>query len=326
MHRKEDRSALHHARTPRRDAFSWPNDDDALRRFGDRLVARTLDRSEWTHATHLACAIYFIAMRDDLVAERDMPVAIRAHNEAVGIANDDSGGYHATITLASLAVARGFLWRYPPRTSPSVVARALIRSRFGDACWVQAHWSAERLWSRAARRGWLVPNREPLPAQVLRSGTVSVDGTMPGLVPQVRALLIEYQAALGVDLSFQGFGDELATLPGHYAAPEGALIAAFADAMLAGCCAVRPLANGACELKRLWVRPDFRHRGIGQQLIGDAIQAARGAGHDRMVLDTMPHMDQARRLYRRLGFATVEPYGAPALPGTIWLGRPIVRD
>lgn len=120
----------------------------------------------------------------------------------------------------------------------------------------------------------------------------------------VRALFREYADALGVDLSFQGFDEELAALPAGY----DAVWIAFRDDEPTGCVGVRALGAAVCELKRLYVRPAARGSGLGRALALRAIEHARAVGYERMRLDTLPTMAAARSLYRELGFVEIEPY------------------
>ena len=128
------------------------------------------------------------------------------------------------------------------------------------------------------------------------------------LVREARELFKEYASSLGFDLGFQDFARELEELPGAYVAPAGALLLAFCDGNLAGCVAMRPLEAGACEMKRLYVRPRFRGKGVGRQLAEAVVAAARDAGHAAMRLDTIPWMRDAVALYRSLGFVPIAPY------------------
>jgi putative acetyltransferase len=123
-----------------------------------------------------------------------------------------------------------------------------------------------------------------------------------------RELFREYAAQLGIDLCFQSFDQELATLPGDYAPPRGRLHIEYQDGQPAACVALRPLSQSICELKRLYVRPAFRGRGLGRRLAELMIAEARAIGYDAMRLDTLPSMREGIALYRSLGFREVPPY------------------
>jgi len=128
-------------------------------------------------------------------------------------------------------------------------------------------------------------------------------------IPLVRDLFKEYAAWLGFDLCFQDFDRELAELPGDYAPPTGRLLLAMEGNQVAGCVALRRFEDDdTCEMKRLYVRPAFRGRGIGRTLAIAIIDEARTIGYKRMRLDTVPSMTTAMSLYEMLGFRDVEPY------------------
>ena len=139
----------------------------------------------------------------------------------------------------------------------------------------------------------------------------------------VRSIFREYADGLGVDLCFQGFEEELAGLPGDYAAPRGALILARVDGEIAGCVALRPADTAdypnAAEMKRLYVRKAFRGFGLGRQLAERVLDAARQAGYASVLLDTLDDMEAARALYEDLGFEAIPPYYHNPIPGAHYL-------
>ncbi|MDR3621187.1 MAG: GNAT family N-acetyltransferase [Paludisphaera borealis] len=144
--------------------------------------------------------------------------------------------------------------------------------------------------------------------------------TDPEELQTLRALFQEYVDSLGMDLGFQHFEQELADLPGRYAPPSGCILLAMEDDQPAGCVALRPLADGACEMKRLYVRPQHRGTGLGRALAERVIQEARNIGYDRIRLDTIPSiMGGAVAMYRALGFETIAPYCDNPIPGAMFL-------
>jgi ribosomal protein S18 acetylase RimI-like enzyme len=145
----------------------------------------------------------------------------------------------------------------------------------------------------------------------------------PALLEATRGIFRDYAQALAVDLCFQNFEAELAGLPGDYAAPQGILLLAYVDEQLAGCGAMRPLPEvdiaNACEMKRLYVRPEFRRYGLGRQIAQALLDAALQAGYSAMLLDTLDDMEAARGLYETLGFAEVPPYYFNPIAGAHYL-------
>ena len=145
----------------------------------------------------------------------------------------------------------------------------------------------------------------------------------PFELDSVRALLSEYARSLDIDLCFQNFETELAALPGDYAAPRGALMLAWSQHELVGCCALRPLDAvdypNACEMKRLYVRPALRGSGLGRRLAEAVMEAAQQAGYATMLLDTLSEMETARAMYQELGFTEVPPYYYNPIAGAHYL-------
>ena len=134
-----------------------------------------------------------------------------------------------------------------------------------------------------------------------------------------RELFREYAASIGVDLCFQSFEQELAGLPGRYAPPEGRLLLALCEGKGAGCVALRKLDKEICEMKRLYLRPEFRGRSLGRLLAQRIIHEGRSIGYRRMRLDTLPLMRDAIALYCSLGFKEIAPYTANPVPGALFM-------
>jgi ribosomal protein S18 acetylase RimI-like enzyme len=167
-------------------------------------------------------------------------------------------------------------------------------------------------------------------------GAASDPGSGPGDAPirqattaadiaHARALFEAYAAQLHVDLCFQGFAEELATLPGAYAPPRGCLLLAGPEDAPIGCVALRPAeladrpAGSVGEVKRLYVVPEARGAGLSERLMRRLMEFARATGYRELVLDTLPSMTAARRLYARLGFVETSPYYRNPLPGVVYL-------
>ena len=142
-------------------------------------------------------------------------------------------------------------------------------------------------------------------------------------VAAARTLFQEYQRALGVDLCFQGFAEELAGLPGEYAPPRGRLLLAESreDRALLGCVALRPLDARTAEMKRLFLRPAARGQGVGRRLVEAVMAEAETIGYACLRLDTLPSMRTAIALYRELGFREIEPYCRNPVAGALFLER-----
>ncbi len=153
-----------------------------------------------------------------------------------------------------------------------------------------------------------------------------VQAQSPEDIDRARELFEEYAAGLGINLCFQNFEKELAELPGEYVAPAGRLFLALEGDQVAGCVALRGLGDGVCEIKRLYVRPDFRGKGLGRELTEAAIDAARQIGYQRMRLDTLPgKMDRAIAMYGSLGFREIEAYYRNPVAGATFMELSLTR-
>ncbi len=145
--------------------------------------------------------------------------------------------------------------------------------------------------------------------------TVDIHEAYPH-IDDVKTLFTEYAASLGIDLSYQNYADEFASLPGKYAPPDGRLYIAYCGEIAAGCVGLRKIDTDACEMKRLYVREAFRGLHIGNRLVSRIILDAKTIGYRTMLLDTLPSMKSAQTLYRNLGFADIPPYYDSPIEGT----------
>ena len=147
-----------------------------------------------------------------------------------------------------------------------------------------------------------------------------IQAALPEHIEQTRSLFLEYGRSLGFSLCFQSFDDELKNLPGAYGPPSGRLLLARYRDHAAGCVALRKLEAGICEMKRLYVRPGDRGRGLGRMLVERVIAEARAIGYERMRLDTIASaMEDAIALYRRMGFKEIAPYSAIPIESALWM-------
>lgn len=145
-------------------------------------------------------------------------------------------------------------------------------------------------------------------------------------IDDAKQLFMEYAKSLDFSLCFQGFDVELAGLPGEYSPLSGRLVLAFWEGKLAGCVSLRriskiPFAGGndICEMKRLYLRSEFRGKGIGRKMASEAIRMAKQIGYAKMRLDTVPTMKEAISLYHTLGFVEIDPYRDNPVPGAIFM-------
>ncbi len=150
---------------------------------------------------------------------------------------------------------------------------------------------------------------------------------MSGFIPaateedyrEARELLREYEAGLGIDLCFQGFPEELESLERMYGPPGGRFLLIRVEERAVGCVALRDLGGKVCEMKRLFVRPDFRGRGLGRRSAEQIVRIAREIGYAAMRLDTLPSMRAAMALYRSMGFTEIAPYAENPVEGALFM-------
>ena len=157
-------------------------------------------------------------------------------------------------------------------------------------------------------------------ANARHSGITTMQAESAAHIAAIRELFLEYANSLGFSLCFQSFDQELAALPGDYAPPDGRLLLATSSGQPAGCVALHKLAPEICEMKRLYVRPQFRGKGLGRELAQKIIAEAGDVGYKRLRLDTVdPVMKTAVAVYRQLGFCEIPPYRPNPIAGALYM-------
>ena len=146
------------------------------------------------------------------------------------------------------------------------------------------------------------------------------------MIEEIRKLFLEYARSLEIDLDFQDFETELKTLPGKYQPPDGALILALVEGREAGCIALRKISKDICEMKRLYIREEYRGLGLGKKLVGMIIDEAVNKHYQYMRLDTLPTMKSAQSLYSSFGFYDIEPYVYNPIQGTRFMELKLKKD
>lgn len=154
---------------------------------------------------------------------------------------------------------------------------------------------------------------------MLERGEASVRVVSTTDVRTIQNLWREYWKSLGLSSDFQNFAEELQTLPGPYSSPQGRLLLARLGNDPAGTVAFRPIDQRSCEAKRLYVRPEYRGKGIGRALLEELIKQARAAGYEEMFGDTLKSMTSALQMYRQIGFVETSPYSSNPTPGALFL-------
>lgn len=140
-------------------------------------------------------------------------------------------------------------------------------------------------------------------------------------IEMARGLFHEYEKSIGISLCFQNFAEEVATLPGDYAPPAGRLVLAFVEGRIAGCVALRKIGEGVAEMKRLYVRPEFRGMKLGRRLAEAVLHEAGSIGYAAIRLDTLSTMKEAQALYVSMGFSDIPPYNDHPIAGTRFMEK-----
>ena len=278
----------------------------------------SLPFEQWNHRAHVRVAYQYAARHDVDVATQKMRSGVQAYNAANNIDDAIDQGYHETITQAFMRL----LVFANRQTGPHSSAEEFCQQHpdLLDKRALLQFYSRERIMTWEAKARFVEPDLCPLPIVVGNSMTILniIDGDYLAVI---RQLFIEYAHSLDFNLCFQDFDDELNDLPGSYSVPAGRLLLLLEKNEPVGCVALRPLDDGICEMKRLWVRPNFRGRSLGRYLAEAIIQQATTIGYKRMRLDTVAAMKEAISLYRSLGFVETEPYAYNPIPGAVYLER-----
>lgn len=160
----------------------------------------------------------------------------------------------------------------------------------------------------------------------MRADGIIIEAAGVSDIPAVRELFLEYADSLGFNLCFQGFDEELASLPGKYAPPGGCLLIARMGGEPCGCVALRKLEGRIGEMKRLYVKPDFRKHGLGKLLVERVIAEAKNRGYESMRLDTLATMQSAIKLYKAYGFYEIPAYTFNPVPGAVYLELRLIEQ
>jgi len=157
----------------------------------------------------------------------------------------------------------------------------------------------------------------------MKTDDIVISAAIESDIPAIKELFLEYARAIGIDLCFQNFDKELANLPGKYALPDGALLIAKSSSKTCGCIALRKFDDQVCEMKRLYVKPEFRKHGLGKDLVERIINEAKKRGYKFMRLDTLATMQSAIKLYKSFGFYEIPAYTFNPIPNAVYMEKKI---
>lgn len=289
------------------------NDDQFIAAFEDC----SLPEAQFDHPGHVRAAFLYVSNYDLNEAIDRIRVRLNAFNNTYGGLNTLRRGYHETVTQAFMRLVYAANQRSGPHAASADFCRA--HPELLEKTVLQGYYSETRLWTMAAKQTFVGPDLAPLPTwaggdRVIAHAQTSAE------IEIAKELIREFAESLDFDLCFQGFDEELARLPGAYAAPEGCLLVGYDRGVPTGCVALRPLDDGVCEMKRLWTRPDYRGCGWGRRLAELVMEEARRIGYAQMRLDTIDTMTSAIQLYRTLGFAEIPAYTHNPICGARYFG------
>ncbi len=285
--------------------------DAAVERIARGVVARALPKVEWTHAAHFAAAVHWLT-NSEYDAFEEAPGFIRAYNQASGVQNTDTDGYHETITMASLAAAGHALRTLPPETAPHDAVNALLASPLGRPDWLLAYWSKDRLFSVDARRTWIDPDVAPTPfdvtAERARRRRPYAIALADPRAEDVTALLGAHRAHTAAHTpACAGHMLDVDAL----AAPDIDLWAARENGRAIGCVALRRLDSMTGEIKSMHTADAQRGRGVARALLRRLETEAYLRGFTQLRLETgkSEGFAASRALYRSCGFVWTPSFG-----------------
>jgi len=279
------------------------------RDFRVAFEAMQVSPEAFDHRGHVRLAYVYLCDRTVEEAHVAMRAAIVGFLRHLGA---DATKYHETITRAWIMAVRHFMDR--SGAAASSASEFIERNpTLLDSEIMLSHYSAAVLLSEEARGRFIAPDVEEIPADAIIRASNDEHFAVG------RRLFEEYADEIAVDRCFQGFAEELATLPDVYGPPAGGLLLARRDGAFVGCVGFRRLADDTCEIKRLYVRPEARGADLGRRLAVAIIDEARAAGYRSMVLDSLPSMGAAQNLYRSLGFEPSRPYSDNPTEGVVYM-------
>ena len=280
------------------------NDEELLSGF----ESCTLPAEHWTHRAHVQVAFSYASRNNLAAAIERMRSGLKAYSKARDTPNAIDSGYHETVTVAFVRLVYAANLQTGPHESSQSFCNAHPELLNGRA--LSRYYSRQHLMTWEAKANFITPDQCPLPTVI--GNSLTIDNVTDGAgLEMIKNLFIQYAESLDYQFCFADFDSELSGLPGCYKSPIGRLLLARDKDQPTGCVGLRPLADTTCEMKRLWVRPQFRETGLGRHLVTAVIDEARAAGYQSVRLKTTLTMKAAIQLYRSLGFTQIETWTEP---------------